>query len=150
MFITSLVTMPGAKGKDKKGKGKAGDVERANIPIALPKTIDLNWFLQHWNTDYSTEIEKRLGPVKYLRKPTAEQTINDIVFEPLGSKTNVVDLVLCDEQINSAKGRLWDNKNPWDPDTTKNKFKDAARTLTDKKDPFSIFRSVRIVVDFLI
>ena len=41
------------------------------------------------------------------------QTLNDIVFEAMGSVRNVNDFLLCEDSINSFQAELWANEVPF-------------------------------------
>jgi len=51
-------------------------------------------------------------PNKPLINIGDQKTINNLVFEALGSNNNRGDFVLCEEDINGYKSRLWNTKNP--------------------------------------
>jgi hypothetical protein len=81
--------------------------------IKLRQSVDSQWFIDHWNAKHPVEVQSRPGPPTYPPPNNPkDESINDLVFEALGSKTNAKDFVLCESGINSAKGKLWSNKNP--------------------------------------
>ena len=112
--------------------------------IKLRQSVDSQWFIDHWNAKHPVEVQSRPGPPTYPPPNNPkDESINDIVFEALGSKTNAKDFVLCESGINSAKGKLWSNKNPADPDTIKKHFTLAAVSALDTAIPMSVVRTVR-------
>jgi hypothetical protein len=41
-------------------------------------------------------------------------TLNDLIFEALGSKFNREDFVICQDEINAYKARMWKTVSPMD------------------------------------
>jgi hypothetical protein len=41
-------------------------------------------------------------------------TLNDLIFEALGSKFNREDFVICQDEINGYKARMWGTVSPMD------------------------------------
>ena len=112
--------------------------------IKLRQSVDSQWFIDHWNAKHPVEVQSRPGPPTYPpHNNPKDESINDIVFEALGSKTNAKDFVLCESGINSAKGKLWSNKNPADPKKIKKDFDLAAVGALDTAIPMSVVRTVR-------
>ena len=117
--------------------------------IKLRQSVDSQWFLDHWNAKHPVEVQSRPAPPTYPspNNPKDEST-NDLVFEALGSMTNAKDFVLCESGINSAKGKLWSNKNPADPIAMKKHFTLAAVGALDTAIPMSVVRTVRSSDDY--
>lgn len=111
--------------------------------IKLRNAVDDKWFTDHWNKKYLA-VQTRPNPVTYTRPSNdKDETINDIVFEALGSKTNADDFVLCERSINSAKGKLWSNQQPFDDKLVAKKFVLAASGYTDNAEAMTALRTVR-------
>lgn len=113
--------------------------------IKLRQSVDSQWFIDHWNAKHPVEVQSRPAPPTTYPRPNnpKDESINDVVFEALGSKTNAKDFVLCESGINSAKGKLWSNKNPADPIAMKKDFTLAAAGALDTAIPMSVIRTVR-------
>jgi hypothetical protein len=80
-------------------------------------------------------------------------TINKMVFEALGSDNNREDFVLCHEEINGYKARIWDLKAPMaltSSKKVKGKYtlavEDAVAGKTDSNMYLSGLRAVRPTV----
>ena len=71
-----------------------------------------------------------------------QKTTNNLVFEALGSNNNREVFVLCEEEINSCKSRLWNTKNPMAVSKYKKAVIDAVSGGTDSNLYLSALRSV--------
>ena len=114
--------------------------------IKLRQSIDSQWFVDHWNADHQAQVKSRPAPLPKYPRPTnpEDKSINDVVFEALGSKTNAENIILCDQTINSAKGRLWSNQNPANTDEVKKNFKLAAAGVIETNVPMKVINTVRL------
>ncbi|KAG9201759.1 hypothetical protein G6514_005375 [Epicoccum nigrum] len=106
---------------------------------------------------------KELDPVKASKRPNKppitmgdRTTINKMVFEALGSDNNREDFVLCHEEINGYKARIWDLKAPMaltSPKKVKGKYtlavEDAVAGKTDSNMYLSGLRATLAVFDYL-
>lgn len=87
--------------------------------------VDGAWFERWWNEDLSTltvpnivSVDARPNKATDLHTGAAlddQVTINDLVFQALGSSENRGDFVLCDSKINTFKMRMWKSQNYMDP-----------------------------------
>lgn len=96
----------------------------ASDTITLSQTVDDSFIQDHWTEKFvATKVASR------THKPTIpmgkRQTLNDLVFEALGSSFNRADFVLCDKEINSYKERVWSADSPMNDDTLKDYIKFA-------------------------
>ena len=115
------------------------------------KDANIKKFVEEW-------WNKELDSVKASQRPNKppitmgdRTTINKMVFEALGSDNNREDFVLCHEEINSYKARIWDLKAPMAlKRTTKGKYtiavEDAVAGKTDSNMYLSGLRAVRPTV----
>lgn len=84
--------------------------------------VDKNFFLTWWNKnlDYNlfyTRPATPQAPIADWKVPKATapkvappdkwRTLNNLIFNALGSAANCEDFVLCDKKINSMKEKLW-------------------------------------------
>lgn len=104
--------------------------------------IDGNFFKTWWNTniDWNTfysrpaQTNVRIAnwkvPQASTSKPAAVdkwRTLNNLVFNALGSAENREDFVLCDYKINGWKEKLWHGKKPMNDDVFKKLSDDVAK-----------------------
>ncbi|KAJ4984185.1 hypothetical protein SVAN01_10293 [Stagonosporopsis vannaccii] len=70
-----------------------------------------SFFVDWWNKALdATEVADR--PNKPSITMGDQVTLNNLVFEALGSNNNRDDFVLCEEEINGYKARIWNRKAP--------------------------------------
>lgn len=101
-----------------------------------------SFFADWWNKDLDpTEVANR--PNKPLITMGDQITLNNLVFEALGSNNNREDFVLCEEEINGYKARIWNKKAPMGAGRYKIAVKDALNGATDSNMYLSGLRSVR-------
>jgi hypothetical protein len=76
---------------------------------AVSKTAGLDkFFINFWNKDLDRlEITGRAHKPSYPKGPTERKTINQLVFDAFGSTNNKNALILCNDQINAYKARIW-------------------------------------------
>lgn len=90
--------------------------------------VDSKWFTEWWNKDVQSKIDSRPRPFSgYQNSNTAaskDKTINNIIFEAMGSTRNFDDFLLCEDAINSFKAKLWANQGP----VQAQKWKDIAKS----------------------
>jgi hypothetical protein len=114
-------------------------------PVKLSMTVNDSWFQEQWMKRYPAKVPARPKPANGYNPPVPKDaSINDIVFEALGSKTNAKDLVLCEKAINSVKMYLWSNKNPMDPTNAKNIATAASDGAIPSTWHLSAMRTVRV------
>ncbi|KAF2709024.1 hypothetical protein K504DRAFT_491640 [Pleomassaria siparia CBS 279.74] len=120
-------------------------------PIKLSQTVEGDWFSQYWNKRYPARVRNRPKQVAAYPRPDnpPDTSINDIVFEALGSKTNADDFVLCESSINSAKARLWANKSPSKSKPLKVLAERAASGVVDSSKYISVIRTALAVYDYM-
>lgn len=106
-------------------------------------------------TFFETWWNKELDPTVVASRPNKplitmgdQKTINNLVFEALGSNNNREDFVLCEEEINGYKARIWNTKNPMAPGKYKTAVTDAVTGATDSALYLSALRSVQNVSTF--
>ncbi|KAF2175365.1 hypothetical protein K469DRAFT_68166 [Zopfia rhizophila CBS 207.26] len=93
--------------------------------ISLGSKVDSTFFKDWWNKnlDYNTFYSRPAGQANIpianwkVPKPGSKQedkwrTLNNLVFNSLGSAANRGDFVLCDATINGFKEKIWHGKNP--------------------------------------
>ncbi|KAF9735671.1 hypothetical protein PMIN01_07076 [Paraphaeosphaeria minitans] len=111
-------------------------------PVRLNGGVSAAWISQHWNRKDPATVQSRPRPAFNTPSNPADESINDIVFEALGSKNHPEDFVLCEAGINMAKMRLWSNQNPFAPDRIERFARDAAIGATDSANHFTALRTV--------
>ena len=109
--------------------------------------VDDGWFTEWWHKDVQDRIDTRSPTFKGYENSAnilhKDKSLNDIIFEAMGSKRNVEDFVLCENGINAVKARLWMNSDPyqkWKPETLK-----AAKGLLPSEKYLDAFRVVSIM-----
>ena len=110
------------------------------------------WFEKWWNEDLSTltvpgivSVDARTNKATDLHKGTAlgdQTTINDLVFQALGSSENRGDFVLCDSKINTFKMRMWKSQNYMLPQKFTNLIEDFKTGARHSNEVLSVFRTV--------
>ncbi|KAJ4348944.1 hypothetical protein N0V95_005029 [Ascochyta clinopodiicola] len=113
-------------------------------PDAKKKSFFATW----WNKELdATAVAKRLN------KPSItmgdQTTINSMVLEALGSNNNREDFVLCGEEINGYKARIWNKANPMAPTRYKRAVKDAGTGAIDSNVYLSALRITFAVFEHL-
>lgn len=121
--------------------------------------IDGGFFQQWWNMniDFNTLYSRPAtpqAPIAMWKASTAKapkvalpdkwRTLNNLVFNALGSAKNRKDFVLCDYEINSAKEKLWHGKSPIEEDKFKEIADDVAKGALTSDVLFSSIRLVRL------
>ena len=92
--------------------------------VTLSQTVDRSFIEDHWTEEFSvTKVASRKPKPAILMGK--RRTLNDLVFEALGSSYNRADFVLCDKEINSYKERVWSADSPMNDDTIDNYIKFA-------------------------
>jgi hypothetical protein len=83
----------------------------APAAIALSHTVDRSFIEKHWLEQFTiTKMDQR--PHKPAISMGKRRTLNDLVFEALGSSFNRADFVLCEKEINSFKEKVWSGSQP--------------------------------------
>jgi hypothetical protein len=79
-----------------------------------------DWFEEWWNKELDeTKVKDRTSKALEYQSGNElppQKTINDLVFQALGSMDNRADFVLCNSEINTYKMRLWLEYNFMAPD----------------------------------
>ena len=114
--------------------------------------VDGAWFERWWNEDLSTltvpgvvSVDARSNKATDLHHGTAlsdQPTINDLVFQALGSSENRGDFVLCDSKINTFKMRMWKSQNYMAPQKFTNLIQDFQTGARHSNEVLSVFRTV--------
>lgn len=105
---------------------------------------------------FATWWNKELDPTTVAARPNKpsitmgdQTTINNLVFEALGSNNNRDDFVLCEEEINGYKARIWNQQNAMAPTRYKKAVTDGVSGATNSNLYLSALRSVSILPDSL-
>jgi hypothetical protein len=103
-------------------------------------------------TFFATWWNKELDPTTVAARPNKppiamgdHTTINNLVFEALGSNNNRDDFVLCQEEINGYKARIWNQNNAMAPTKYKKAVTDGVSGATNSNVYLSALRSVSIL-----
>ncbi|KAF2447208.1 hypothetical protein P171DRAFT_519497 [Karstenula rhodostoma CBS 690.94] len=117
------------------------------------------WFEKWWNEDLSTltvpgivSVDARPKKATDLHKGTPlgdQTTINDLVFQALGSSENRGDFVLCDSKINTFKMRMWKTYNYMNPEKFENLLKDFEIGTRHSNEVLSVFRTIFGVFSYM-
>ena len=93
---------------------------------------------------FKTWWNKELDSVKVGNRPNKpsitmgdQTTINNLVFEALGSDNNKEDFVLCEDEINGYKARMWKKVAPMQ----NRKYGDAVKDAVAGKSTSNIYLS---------
>jgi hypothetical protein len=123
-------------------------------PIKLRAgTVHYRWFTEWWNKDIQAKIDSR--PTKFVGYKNAnlasskDKTLNNIVFEAMGSVRNVDDFLLCEYGINSLKASLWSNSAPIREYDWRNTAKFAATGQIPSNEHLSGMRTVLAVYEYM-
>lgn len=71
-----------------------------------------------------------------------QTTINNLVFEALGSNNNRDDFVLCEEEINAYKAKIWKQQKAMTPAKYKKAVTDGVLGATNSNVYLSALRSI--------
>lgn len=109
---------------------------------SVAKDAKIKAFIEKWwNTDLdATKVANR--PNKPPITMGDRKTLNNLVFEALGSEENREDFVLCESEINGYKARIWDTVSPMANGKYKTAVKDAVSGALDSNVYLSALRSV--------
>jgi hypothetical protein len=114
---------------------------------------DPNWFIQWWNTDVQGTIDSRPRPFPGYKNSnianSKDKSLNNLVFEAMGSIRNVEDFLLCEDAINSFKAKLWSNESPMDQDIWNRQAKFAASGELPTNEHLSGIRTVLAVYEYM-
>ena len=109
-----------------------------------------SFFSQYWNTEITSQTAWDDRPNKPITGKKAApfkgsaRTINNLIFQALGSSYNRDDFVLCQKDINSLKESAWAEDNFMDPRKFKVYAQDAAVGGVDSTLFLSPLRAVSI------
>lgn len=128
------------------------DKNKTPIPLAVGK-VDSKWFNEWWNKDVQVKVDSRTDKFTgYKNSDDAarkDKTLNDIVFEAMGSVRNVNDFLLCEDSINSYKAKLWANEAPFAETDWKRIAKFAATGQLPSNEHLSGLRTVLAVYEYM-
>jgi hypothetical protein len=128
------------------------DKNKTPISLAVGK-IDSKWFNEWWNKDVQVKIDSRTDKFTgYKNSDDAarkDKTLNNIVFEAMGSTRNVKDFLLCEDSINSYKAKLWANEAPFAETDWKRIAKFAATGQLPSNEHLSGLRTVLAVYEYM-
>jgi hypothetical protein len=108
----------------------------------------LSFFTKHWGTSdpqVQKKIASRPNPFPGYNPSSARSSLNDLIFEALGSKTNTADFVLYEEGVNAMKAKLWSHINPFESEQWKKIAKDAADGSIPRNRHLAVLRSVSYI-----
>jgi hypothetical protein len=112
---------------------------------SLSEHVDISFFTKHWGTStpqIQQQIAKRPTPFPGYDSAAARSSLNDLIFEAMGSKTNTRDFVLCEEGVNSMKAKLWSHINPFGVKQWQIIAKDASDGSIPRNRHLAVLRSV--------
>jgi hypothetical protein len=116
------------------GKGK--DIKQ--LSTTVPSTFFLTW----WNK--ALDQKKVEGRKNNIARPDDKlTTLNDLVFQALGSNTNLDNFVLCNDEINSYKARVWSQISHVAEDKYKQEIESVLNGMSNSNTLHSSFRAVR-------
>ncbi|KAJ4985095.1 mutanase [Stagonosporopsis vannaccii] len=116
--------------------------------MSLSQTADSVFFQDYWIKEFTvTQVSKRTNkpPIEMGKR----KTLNDLVFEALGSSFNRNDFVLCEKEINSYKERLWSRTNPMDKGKLKIYLQDAVSGALPSTYFLSVLRTTLATFNYL-
>lgn len=105
------------------------------------------WFEEWWNKELDEQkVKDRTS--KGITYGSGEElppqkTINDLVFQALGSTDNREDFVLCNNEINTYKMRMWSKHKFMDPKKFTRMLTEFKRGGEQSKNVLGVFRAVR-------
>lgn len=109
--------------------------------------IGFQFFEDFWNKPLPTAtVDSRPNnplPAKNQAK-FKEPTLNDLVFQALGSSKNREEFVICEKSINSVKENVWSGADPMEEGRFKKYAGDAAKGILNKDTFLSPLRTVSL------
>ena len=109
--------------------------------------VEGSWFEEWWTKELDDKkVEERTSKALIFESKAElgpQPTINDLVFQALGSNDNRGDFVLCNKEINTYKMRTWSKHNYMDPKKFDELLIDFQKGAVDSREVLSIFRVVR-------
>lgn len=106
-----------------------------------------SWFEEWWNKKLDDDkVKKRKSKAleyKSGKELEPQKSINDLVFQALGSTKNRADFVLCDSEINTYKMRTWMQHNYMDLKKFDKMLEEFKRGGEPSAAVISVFRTVR-------
>lgn len=115
---------------------------------SLSEHVDMSFFTKHWGTNnpqVQQQIANRPNPFPGYDPSAARSSLNDLVFEAMGSKTNTRDFVLCEEGVNAMKAKLWSHTKPFGVEKWQEIAKDAADGSIPRNRHLAVLRSVSTI-----
>ncbi|KAJ4354550.1 uncharacterized protein N0V89_006287 [Didymosphaeria variabile] len=117
--------------------------------------VEGSWFEKWWNEDLSTNavpVGTRTNKATDLTTGNdlgIQTSINDLVFQALGSMENRADFVLCDSEINTFKMRTWMKHNYMELRKFENLLEDFIEGAMHSNEVLSIFRTIFGVFSYM-
>lgn len=101
----------------------------AAVGGSLSQTVPAQFFKDFWNKPLDgTLFNSRAKPqIEQANFKPAGKTLNNLVFQALGSSFNRAEFVLCEKSINSFKERVWSLSSPMDDSGFKTYVEDGAK-----------------------
>ncbi|KAF9696463.1 hypothetical protein EKO04_005206 [Ascochyta lentis] len=128
------------------------DKNKNPIPLKVGK-VDSKWFNEWWNKDVQGKVDSRLDKFAGYKNSNdatrKDKTLNNLVFEAMGSTRNVNDFLLCEDGINSYKAKLWANEAPFAETDWKRITKFAATGQLPSNEHLSGVRTVLAVYEYM-
>ncbi|ORY17525.1 hypothetical protein BCR34DRAFT_583669 [Clohesyomyces aquaticus] len=119
--------------------------------IKLSKTVPAQFFQDWWTVtldenDVATRSQPKITQAKFSDK---ERTLNNLIFQSLGSSFNRADFVLCQPEINSYKKSVWIGESPMGDKRFQAYADDVAIGGADERDHLSALRTTLAVYSYL-
>jgi hypothetical protein len=116
----------------------------ATLDGSLSQTVSPNFWANHWNQPipanlWSTRVQPQIKQNNF--KP-AGKTLNNMVFQALGSRANRAEFVLCEKSINSFKERVWSLSSPMEDNGFKTYVEDGVKGAIENTKWLSGIRTV--------
>ena len=121
--------------------------------MKLSKTADPQYLIDNWAKNVQTTLQAR--PKKFTGyseskvATSKDKSLNDVVFEAMGSQRNAEDFVLCESGINSFKAKLWADQEPFQASRWQKIAKDAANGAVPSREHFQGLRTALAVYDYI-
>ncbi|KAF2678799.1 hypothetical protein K458DRAFT_490904 [Lentithecium fluviatile CBS 122367] len=109
------------------------------------------FFRTHWQSqlDPNQVRNRAFKPSYYTSTMTPRTTMNDLIFEAIGSNNNLKDFVMCESQINSFKQRMWSSNSPMENDRYKKAVLEAIDGLVPSNQYLSALRATISVYRYM-
>lgn len=122
------------------------------IEYCVSKGVPGDFFAKFWNEDVNNQLffdSRPYKPAYTTQKGNSvsfgagQRSLNNLVFQALGSSYNRADFVLCESGINGWKESAWALENFMDPTSLQMYARDAASGAVGSDSFLSPLRTVR-------